>query len=41
MKQARLDLIMGQLKEKEEEPEGEVLGDTDTGSLTYFFFFFD
>ena len=27
---------MGQLKE-EEEPEGEVLGDSDTGSLAYLF----
>ena len=35
-KQARLDEIVGQLKEeKEEEPEGEVLGDSDTGSLLY------
>ena len=32
-----LDEIVGQLKvEKEEEPEGEVLGDKDTGSLLYF-----
>ena len=31
---------MGQLKEeKEEEPEGEVLGKVDTGSLLYFIFF--
>ena len=36
-KQASLDEIVGQLKEeKEEEPEGEVLGDSDTGSLLYF-----
>ena len=34
-----LDLIVGQLKEKEEEPEGEVLGDTDTGSLTYIYIY--
>ena len=35
-KQAHLDEIVGQLKEeKEEEPEGEVLGDSDTGSLLY------
>ena len=34
-KQACLDRIVGQLKEKEEEPEGEVLGDSDTGSLAY------
>ena len=35
-KQARLDEIVGYLKEeKEEEPEGEVLGDKDTGSLLY------
>ena len=34
-KRARLDEIVGQLKEeKEEEPEGEVLGDSDTGSLS-------
>ena len=38
-KQACLDQIVGQLKEKEEEPEGEVLGDSDTGSLAYLFFF--
>ena len=32
-----LDKIVGHLKEeKEEEPEGEVLGDKDTGSLLYF-----
>ena len=35
-KRARLDEIVGQLKEeKEEELEGEVLGDSDTGSLLY------
>ena len=35
-KRAHLDKIVGQLKEeKEEEPEGEVLGDSDTGSLLY------
>ena len=35
-KRAHLDEIVGQLKgEKEEEPEGEVLGDSDTGSLLY------
>ena len=35
-KRACLDEIVGQLKEeKEEEPEGEVLGDSDTGSLLY------
>ena len=36
-------MIVGQLKEKEEEPEGEVLGDSDTGSskkYIFFFFFF-
>ena len=38
-KRAHLDQIVGQLKEKEEEPEGEVLGDSDTGSLAYLFFF--
>ena len=33
-KRARLDEIVGHLKEeKEEEPEGEVLGESDTGSL--------
>ena len=33
-----LDEIVGYLKEeKEEEPEGEVLGDKDTGSLLYFY----
>ena len=31
-KWARLDQIVGSLKEKEEEPEGEALGDSDTGS---------
>ena len=36
-KQAHLDEIVGQLREKEEEPEGEVLGDSDTGSLSYSF----
>ena len=35
-KRARLDQIVGSLKEKEEEPEGEALGDSDTGSLEYF-----
>ena len=30
---------MGQLREKEEEPEGEVLGDSDTGSFSILFFF--
>ena len=36
-KRVHLDEIVGQLKEeKEEEPEGEVLGDSDTGSLLYF-----
>ena len=35
-KRARLDEIIGNLKEeKEEEPEGEVLGDSDTGSLLF------
>ena len=35
-KRACLDKIVGQLKEeKEEELEGEVLGDSDTGSLLY------
>ena len=32
-KWARLDEIIGHLKEKEEEPEGEVLGKSNTGSL--------
>ena len=33
-KRARLDEIVGHLKEeKEEEPEGEVLGESNTGSL--------
>ena len=32
-KRAKLDEIVGHLKEKEEEPEGEVLGESDTGSL--------
>ena len=32
-KQAQLDEIVGHLKEKEEEPEGEVLGESNTGSL--------
>ena len=32
----RLDEIIGNLKkEKEEEPEGELLGDSDTGSLLF------
>ena len=42
-KRARLDEIIGMLREKEEEPEGEVLGNSDTGSLLFpllFFFFF-
>ena len=35
-KWAHLDVIVGQLKEeKEEELEGEVLGDSDTDSLLY------
>ena len=34
-KRARLDEIIGMLREKEEEPEGEVLGDSDTGSLLF------
>ena len=38
MKRARLDQIVGQLREKEEEPEGEVLGDSDTGSFSIFNF---
>ena len=33
-------MIVGQLKEKEEEPEGEVLGDSNTGSSKKIFFFF-
>ena len=37
MKRVHLDQIVGQLKEKEEEPEGEVLGDSNTGSLSYLF----
>ena len=33
-KRARLDEIMGHLKEeKEEEPEGEELGESDTGNI--------
>ena len=40
MKWARLDWIVGQLKDKEEEPEGEVLGDSNTGSLAYLLYFF-
>ena len=31
-KKARLDEIMGHLKEEEEEPEGEELGESDTGT---------
>ena len=33
-------MIVGQLKEKEEEPEGEVLGDSDTGSSEKIYIFF-
>ena len=33
-------MIVGQLKEKEEEPEGEVLGDSNTGSSKKYIFFF-
>ena len=44
-KWARLDEIIGNLKEeKEEEPEGEVLGNSDTGSLLFpplFYYFTD
>ena len=37
-KHVRLDEIVGQLKgEKEEEPEGKVLGNSNTGSLSYSF----
>ena len=34
-KRARLDEIIGTLREKEEEPEGEVLGESSTGSLLF------
>ena len=40
-KRARLDEIVGHLKEeKEEEPEGEELGDSDTGNVLLSFFFY-
>ena len=39
-KRARLDEIVGHLKEeKEEEPEGEELGESDTGNVLLSFFF--
>ena len=39
-KRARLDEIVGHLKEeKEEEPEGEELGESDTGNVLLPFFF--
>ena len=39
-KRARLDEIVGHLKEeKEEEPEGEKLGESDTGTVLLTFFF--
>ena len=34
-KRARLDKIVGTLREKEEEPEGKVLGESSTGSLLF------
>ena len=38
-KRARLDEIVGHLKEeKEEEPEGEELGESDTGNVLLSFF---
>ena len=39
-KRARLDKIVGTLREKEEEPEGKVLGDSSTGSLLFPLLFF-
>ena len=39
-KRDRLDENMGHLKEeKEEEPEGEELGESDTGTYYFLFFF--
>ena len=39
-KRARLDEIVGHLKEeKEEEPEGEELGESDTGNVLLSFYF--
>ena len=43
-KRARLDEIIGTLREKEEELEGVVLGESDTGSLLFpplFYYFTD
>ena len=40
-KTARLDEIVGRLKEeREEEPEGEELGESDTGNVLLSLFFF-